>query len=178
MTDLTQGQDARSGAVIASPSSMRSMRGRPRVASADSGRSTARAVLDGALSGIELTGVDRRFLSRLCQWDKRTATELASLVARARQRGRGEAGLAPEQIEVMLAALMDAFAYRTSGAASAGCWECASRTSGLCPEHARDADRARGFADLAAALSCDVTPATLARLDAVRGYQRQAAVAS
>lgn len=175
MTDLAHGQAARSDIVNASPSSMRT---RPQTASADSGRATARAVLKGALSGVELTALDRRFLSRLCQWDKRTATELASLVVRARQSGRGEAGLAPEQLEVVLAALMDAFAYRTSGAASAGCWECASRTSGLCAEHAKDADRARAFADLAAALSGKVTPAVLARLDTVPGYQHQAAVAS
>jgi len=44
-------------------------------------------VLDDALRGVELTGVDRRFLARLSQWDKRNAITLASLIARARQAG-------------------------------------------------------------------------------------------
>jgi hypothetical protein len=120
--------------------------------SGDSGRAAARAELDAALRGVELTATERRFLARLSQWDKRTATTLASLVSRARQRGRGEAGLTGRQLEVVIAALDDAVEYRTSGAASAGCWDCASRASGLCTEHARDADRARGFAELAAVL--------------------------
>jgi hypothetical protein len=120
--------------------------------SGDSGRSAARAELDAALRGVELTATERRFLARLSQWDKRTATTVASLVSRARQRGRGEAALTARQLEVVVAALVDAVEYRTSGAASAGCWDCASRASGLCAEHARDADRARSFAGLAAAL--------------------------
>jgi hypothetical protein len=60
--------------------------------------------------------------------------------------------LSARQLEVVLAALIDAVEYRTSGAASAGCWDCASLASGLCAEHDRDADRARSFAELAAVL--------------------------
>ncbi len=118
----------------------------------DSGRAAARAVLDAALSGIELNATDRRFLARLSQWDKRNATMVASLVSRARRRGRREAALTPSQLDVVRSALLDALEYRTSGAASAGCWDCTSRASGLCAEHARDADRARVFAELATAL--------------------------
>jgi hypothetical protein len=127
---------------------------------------------------VELTAIDRRFLDRLSQWDKRNATAVASLMLRARQAGRSERVLSQGQLDAVLAALMDAFAYRTSGAASAGCWDCASRSSGLCPEHARDADRARDFADLAAALSCDVAPTSLPRLGAVPDFRQRAPVAS
>lgn len=59
----------------------------------DSGRATARAALDAALSGVELTATDRRFLARLSQWDKRTATTMASLVMRARESGQREAAV-------------------------------------------------------------------------------------
>ena len=139
MTDLAQQQAGRPGRATDERSG-------------DSGRAAARAELDAALRGVELTATERRFLDRLSHWDKRTATTLASLVSRARQRGRREAALTPPQLDVVLSALVDAVEYRTSGAASAGCWDCASRASGLCVEHARDADRARGFAELAAAL--------------------------
>lgn len=90
MTDLARGQ-ASTGAANPSPLSIRP---RPHVAAADSGRATARAILDDALRGVELTENDRRFLARLSQWDKRNATTLASLIGRARQAGRCEA-LAP-----------------------------------------------------------------------------------
>jgi hypothetical protein len=49
-------------------------------------------VLDAALRGVELSPTDRRFLVRLSQWDKRSATTVASLIARAREQGRQEAG--------------------------------------------------------------------------------------
>jgi len=58
-----------------------------REAGPDSGRATARAALDAALAGVELTATDKRFLTRLSQWDKRTATTVASLVMRARESG-------------------------------------------------------------------------------------------
>jgi hypothetical protein len=109
-------------------------------------------VLDAALTGVELTAPERRFLARLSQWDKRAVTTVASLLWRARQLGRREATLTATQLDVVRAALLDALEYRTSGAAPAGCWDCASRASGLCSEHAKDADRARCFADLAASL--------------------------
>jgi hypothetical protein len=69
-----------------------------REAGPDSGRATARAALDAALSGIELTATDKRFLARLSQWDKRTATTVASLVMRARESGQRDAALTPPQI--------------------------------------------------------------------------------
>ena len=139
MTDLAQQQAIRPGRATDERSG-------------DSGRAAARAELDAALRDVELTATERRFLARLSQWDKRTATTVASLVSRARQRGRREAALTARQLDVVLAALIDAVEYRTSGAASAGCWDCASRASGLCAEHAQDADRARSFAELATTL--------------------------
>ena len=69
-----------------------------REAGPDSGRATARAALDAALSGVELTATDKRFLARLSQWDKRTATTVASLVMRARESGQREAALTPPQV--------------------------------------------------------------------------------
>jgi hypothetical protein len=180
MTDLAQGQAAGPGTVIGNPSDIRS---RPVAAAADSGRAAAKAALDAALSGVELTGLDRRFLARLSQWDKRNATMVASLVLRARQRGRAEgaraeAGLSPRQLDTVRAALMDAFAYRTSGASAAGCWDCANRPSGLCGEHAKDADRARAFADLATALCGEAAPGARLRLGAVPDFRQRTPVAS
>ena len=174
MTDLAQGQAASAGIAIPSPLSIRP---RPQSATADSGRAMARAVLDDALSGVELTAVDRRFLSRLSQWDKRNATTVASLIARARQAGRCET-LTGEQLETVLCALIDAFAYRTSGTASEGCWDCANRASGLCAEHAKDAAGAHAFAELAAMLSGAVPRPARPAPDAVAGFRHQAAVAS
>jgi len=78
----------------------------------------------------------------------------------------------------VIAALMDAFAYRTSGAAADGCWDCANRPSGLCAEHAKDADRARAFADLAAALSGKMAPTALPCMGAVAEYRQRTPVAS
>jgi hypothetical protein len=175
MTDLAQGKAARPSAAIPSPPGIRP---RPVAAATESGRAAAKAALDAALGGVELTGIDRRFLARLSQWDKRNATAVASLVQRARQAGRAERGLSQGQLDTVLAALMDAFAYRTSGAAATGCWDCTSRPSGLCTEHAKDADRARAFADLAAALSGDVAPTALPRLGAVPDFRQRAPVAS
>jgi hypothetical protein len=85
MTDLAQGQVTR-------PQATRSQ--------VISGRATARAALDAALSGVELTATDRRFLARLSQWDKRTATMVASLVARAKESGQREAAMAPPQLDL------------------------------------------------------------------------------
>ncbi len=175
MTDLAQEQAARPGTAIPVRGGARS---RPDAASSDSGRAAARAALETALNGVELTGIDRRFLARLSQWDKRNATTVASLVLRARQRGRAEAGLSPRQLETVLSALVDAFSYRTSGSAAAGCWDCANRSAGLCSEHARDADRARAFADLAAKLSGQAGPTSIPRLGAVRDLRHRAPVAS
>ncbi len=175
MTDLAQGQAGTPGRTVPSPSSIRP---RPPAAAAGSGRATARAVLDGALRGVALSTVERRFLTRLTQWDKRTATTVAALISRARQSGRREGELTAAQRELVLEALSDAFAYRTSGAASAGCWDCANLSSGLCAEHAMDADRAHAFAEVAAVLSGDAPHAALHRLDPVADFRQRAAVAS
>lgn len=189
MTDLAQGQAAGPGSAISSPLAARSpvpspasIRPRQQAAAADSGRATARAVLGDALSGVDLTAAERRFLTRLSHWDKRNATLLASLLARARQVGRqearaGAAVLGPDQLEVVLAALMDAFAYRTDQGPG-GCWDCATPPGQLCAVHAGDAERARAFADLAAVLSAKVTPAGLSRLDSQPGFRHEAAFAS
>jgi hypothetical protein len=159
MTDLAQGPAATPCTAIPSPASIRPRpvaAAEPVAAASDSGRAAARAALETALSGVELTGFDRRFLARLSQWDKRSASTAASLMLRARRRGRTEAGLSGRQLETMLAALADAFDYRTSRAAATGCWDCANWSSDLCPDHAQDADRAREFADLATALAGQV----------------------
>ena len=143
-----------------------------------SGRVSARAALYEALHGVDLNGADQRFLSRLCQWDKRNANAVASLLRQARQRGEVEGGLTPEQLEVVLRALTDAFAYRTSGAAAAACWDCASRPSGVCADHAQDLERARSFAAVLGALSGKVPPTPMTRLGAMTGLRRCRPVAS
>jgi hypothetical protein len=150
MTSLAHGQAARPASMGNRPPAIPP---RAPAGQAESGRASARASLEDALAGVELTTADRRFLARLTQWDKRTATSIASLLRRARQSGRHEAGLSPKQLETVLAALTDAYAFRTSGSAAAGCWDCADRASGLCAEHEKDAGRAHAFAELAAALS-------------------------
>jgi hypothetical protein len=150
MTSLAHGQAVRPASTVS---------GRPAgpphapAAPAESGRAAARASLEDALAGVELSAADRRFLTRLIGWDKRTAASIASLLRRARQSGRHEAALSPKELETVLAALTDAYAFRTSGSAAAGCWDCADRASGLCAEHEKDAGRAHAFAELAAALS-------------------------
>jgi hypothetical protein len=116
-------------------------------------RSCAREALEGALAGIRLGFRDSQFLARLVHWDKRNAASVASLLVRARQAGRAEGELTPRQLEVVLAALGDAAIYRTSGAAGMDCWDCEIIGGGRCAYHARDDDRARSYADLAAALS-------------------------
>jgi hypothetical protein len=57
------------------------------------------------------------------------------------------------QLEVVLSALRDAALYRGAGTASLGCRDCENVPAGRCAEHAKDNDRARGYAEVAAALS-------------------------
>jgi hypothetical protein len=118
-----------------------------------SGRGTARELLARALGGIRLSGRDSQFVIRLAQWDKRSAASVAALMTRARQAGREEAGLTGRQRELVVAALHDAAAYRASGADGTGCWDCGNIPGGRCSFHARDNDRARAYAELAATLS-------------------------
>jgi hypothetical protein len=150
-------------------------------------RATARNALDAALHGILLGGRDRQFLRRLVHWDKRNAAAVASLLWRARQAGRNESALSARQLEIVLTALEDAGVYRISGAAAAGCWDCQNIPGGRCADHARDADRARACAELAAQLAAGVTgpaaPAAgaageLQRLTDLSGFRHRTSVAS
>lgn len=174
MSDPAQGQAARPHRPVPAPARLGR---RPSAAAPESGRAAAKAALDSALSGVDLTSSEQRFIARLCQWDKRNAAAVTALITRARQTGRDEAEMTPRQREIVLAALMDAFTYRTSGAAADGCWECANRASGLCAEHSQDADRARAFADVATALCQVIAPASISRIDSA-DFRRRAAVAS
>jgi hypothetical protein len=153
-------------------------------------RSTARDLLDAALAGVRLGCRDSQFLARLVHWDKRNAASVASLLTRAREAGREEGreagreegredgGLAERQLEGVLAALSDAAAYRASGAAGADCWDCEIVPGGRCAYHARDTDRARAYAELAAALSGTAVPAELPKPREISGYRRRTPVAS
>jgi hypothetical protein len=121
---------------------------------------------------------DRQFLSRLVHWDKRNAASVASLLVRAREAGREEAGLTPRQREVIIAALGDATVYRASGVAGMGCWDCEIIPGGRCADHARDNDRARAYAELAAVLAGTGGETELAQPRDIAGYRRRAPVAS
>jgi hypothetical protein len=142
-------------------------------------RSTARELLDAALAGIRLGCRDSQFLSRLVHWDKRNAAAVASLLERARQAGREEGGLTPRQREVVIAALSDAAIYRASGAAEARCWDCEIIPGGgRCGDHAKDNDRARAYAELAAVLAGTAPQAELLQPRDIAGYRLRAPVAS
>jgi hypothetical protein len=147
-------------------------------------RATVRDALDAALHGIGLGGRERQFLRRLVHWDKRNAAAVASLLWQARQAGRNEASLSARQLEIVLTALEDASIYRISGAAAAGCWDCQNIPGGRCADHARDADRARACAELAAQLAAGVAgPAAAAagelpRPTDISGFRHRTSVAS
>jgi hypothetical protein len=159
--------EARSGPATAQPVNRRAQ---PRPGGC---RATVRDALDAALHGIRLGRRDKQFLRRLVHWDKRNAAAVASLLQRARQAGRSEAALSASQLEIVLTALKDAGVYRTSGAATMGCWDCENIPGGRCADHARDPERARACTELAAQLAAGVTgPA------AASGFRRQRSVAS
>jgi hypothetical protein len=143
-----------------------------------SGRAATRDALEAALSGVELAGRDRQFLTRLVHWDKRNAASVVSLLHRARQAGRQEAALTPRQLETVLAALGDAARYRSSGLAATGCWDCENIPGGRCAEHAKDNDRARAYAELATALATDGGTDGLSAPRGLSGYLRRRPVAS
>jgi hypothetical protein len=165
------------------------------------GRAGAREELRAALAGVDLGGRDRQFLGKLVHWDKRNAASVVSLLRRARQAGRDEAALTPRQMETVLAALGDAARYRSAGpgflaagphqlirepAASAGsrisaagCWDCENIPGGRCAEHARDDERARAYAELAAVLSAPGHGDDgLTQPRDIAGYRRRRPVAS
>jgi hypothetical protein len=167
MSDCAQGSETGNIAAVPSPPEARSgpapvlpsdgpvhpVKAPVRPQRPDGCRATVRDALDAALYGIRLGGRDRQFLRRLVHWDKRNAACVASLLLRARQAGRSEVALSARQLEIVLTALEDAGLYRTSGAAAAGCWDCENIPGGRCADHARDADRARACAELAAQLA-------------------------
>jgi hypothetical protein len=150
------------------------------LASGRSGRAAAREELQAALTGVALAGRDRQFLARLVQWDKRHAASVLSLLRRVRQAGRDEAALTPRQMETVLAALGDAARYRSAGLAAANCWDCENIPGGRCAEHAKDNDRARAYAELAATLSGPLVRDAdgLTRPSDIAGYRRRRPVAS
>ena len=95
--------------------------------------------------------------------------------------------LSARQLEIVLTALEDAGVYRISGAAAAGCWDCQNIPGGRCADHARDADRARACAELAAQLAAGVAaPAAeaagaageLQRPTDLSGFRHRTSVAS
>ena len=196
MTDPGNGRGARQQVAVPTPSCIRARRlpgeqaafspaapsAVPAIAlAADrSGRAGAREELQAALTGVNLAGRDRQFLARLVHWDKRNAASVVSLLRRARQAGRDEAALTPRQLEAVLAALGDAARYRSSGVAATGCWDCDKIPGGRCAEHARDNDRARDYAELAAALAAPSARADdgLTQPRDIAGYRRRRPVAS
>jgi len=147
---------------------------RPEAAS----RAGARGALAAALAGVHLGCRDRQFLGRLVHWDKRSAASVASLIRRARLAGRSEAALTPRQHEIVLTALRDAAVYRSSGADAIGCWDCENCPGSQCADHARDADRARGYADLMLQLSGQASQPGLRQPTEITGYRRRTSVAS
>lgn len=154
-------------------------RGGPATAGcSDSHRRAVRGALEAALTGVSLTPRDRQFLSRLVHWDKRNARSVAALLWLARLTGRDEAALTSRQLDIVLGALCDAIAYRSSGADALGCWDCENIPGGRCAYHARDADTARAYADLASVLSGGLTRADLPRPTEIARYRSRTPVAS
>jgi hypothetical protein len=188
MTDLGNGRGALERAAVPTPSCIRASRvpaepaghSVPAIALApeQTGRPAAREELEAALRGVPLGGRDRQFLGKLVHWDKRSAASVASLLRQVRQAGRNEGALTPRQLEVVLAALGDAARYRSSGTAATGCWDCDNIPSGRCADHAKDNDRARAYAELAAALSADARRDGLPEPRDLSGYRRRRPVAS
>jgi len=196
MTEPGNGRGFREQATVPTPSCIRARRlpaeqaaisaaadaAMPEIllAAGRSGRAAARAELESALTGVWLGRRDRQFLAKLVHWDKRNAAGVLSLLRRARQAGRDEATLTPRQLVTVLAALGDAARYRSSGVAASGCWDCENIPAGRCAEHVKDDDRARAYAELAAALSAPPVRAEdeLTEPRDIAGYRRRRPVAS
>jgi len=160
MSDRLQGREITKVAAVSGPPGGRNsqagaepVNGKVQLQRRGTCRATVRDALDAALLGVRLGGRDRQFLRRLVHWDKRNAAAVASLLWRARLAGRGEVALSSRQLEIILGALEDASVYRTSGADALGCWDCENIPGGRCADHAKDADRARACAEVAAQLS-------------------------
>jgi hypothetical protein len=194
MTDLRNGRGAAQSAAVPTPSCIRPRRqpgeqaafgvaapAMPAIALAGGrpGRSAAREELLAALAGVTLGSRDRQFLGKLVHWDKRNAASVVSLLRRARLAGREEAALTPRQMETVLAALGDAARYRSAGLGAVGCWDCENIPGGRCAEHARDDERARAYAELAATLSAPPgADDGLTQPRDIAGYRRRRPVAS
>ncbi len=192
MSDRVQGSETGNVAAVPRPPEGRSRpaalqpgNGRVQLPRSDACRATVRDALDAALHGIRLAARDRQFLRRLVHWDKRNAAAVASLLWRARQAGRSEVALSARQLETVLTALEDAAVYRTSGAAAVGCWDCENIPGSRCADHARDADRARACAELAAQLAAGVAGSATAaatgelqRPTDISGFRHRTSVAS
>jgi hypothetical protein len=185
MSDCAQGSETGNIAAVPNPAAARSGPATVRPQRSGDCRATVRDALDAALDGIPLGGRDRQFLRRLVHWDKRNAAAVASLLLRARQAGRSEAALSARQLEIVLTALEDAGLYRASGAAAVGCWDCENIPGARCADHARDADRARACAELAAQLaagrasgSVAATTGRLGRPADISGFRQRTSVAS
>jgi hypothetical protein len=189
MSDRVQGREIRNVAAVPRPPGVRSPQaaaqpgtGTVQLQRPGACRATVRDALDAALRGIRLGGRERRFLGRLVHWDKREAAAVASLLWQARLAGRREAALSSRQLEVILAALEDAAAYRASGACAVGCWDCEIIPAGRCADHVRDADRARACTELVAQLAAGPasggSAAELQRLTEMSGFRGRASVAS
>lgn len=112
------------------------------------------------------TRQDRQFRSWIGQCDRGDAGSVAALLWLT---GRDEAALTSRQLDVVLGALGDAITYRNSGANALGCWDCENVPGGRCAEHARNADTARAYAELASALSGGLTQGELRRLTEIAG---------
>lgn len=180
-----RGKHAVSGSAFTMPSQpvpRRSLHGPPARAvpldQPESRSANVRDALDTALNGAVLCSRDRQFLGRLVRWDKRNAASVVSLLWRARLAGRAEVALTPRQLEIVLAALGDAAAYRDSGAESVGCRECENIPGGRCAEHAEDPERARACTELASVLAAGkVTPGERPQPSEIAGYRRFTSVA-
>jgi hypothetical protein len=113
--------------------------------------------VETAPARISQTRQDRPYRSRIGPCDRGDAGSVAALLWLARLTGRDEAVLTSRQLDIVLGALGDAIAYRDSGVNALGCWDCENVPGGKCAEHARNADTARVYAELASALSARLT---------------------
>jgi hypothetical protein len=142
-------------------------------------RASVREALDAALAGATLSGRDRQFLTMLIKWDKRNAASVVALLWRARMAGRAEAALTGRQLGIVLRALTDAAAYRESGAASIGCWDCENIPGGRCAEHSNDPDLAQACIELASVLAAgNGTAGELPQPAEIAGQRQYSTVAS
>ncbi len=97
-------------------------------------------------AGITLGGYDRRIVDWLAAWEPAPCAVIAGLITRA--RARQAPALTRAQLGIVLGALADAVAYRTSGA-DARCEDCMAHPAGCCDRHADELDQADAYRQLA-----------------------------